>query len=195
MINNSWAEYAFIRVCIFGLQAIGPVAVAYTASTILLPSFRSWAWSSTPGKIAGVWLTAEAIFHLFFIPVRHWYLQREAEHPPLYSRDGRQELFERVLANTQPKDLEKYICGWFRGAKIEEIGRQDVKRWIGWAFFEGRVDDVKGAKEELEAYTTRLEQLLGTPFKPGCGKAIPLCLTLDPVNMSHRSLLWYWVCR
>lgn len=54
----------------------------------------------------------------------------------------------------------------------------------------GLLDD-----EELEEYVDRFEILLGRKLALGRGSAVPLRLTLDKVNMLHRSLLWYLVSR
>jgi hypothetical protein len=35
--------------------------------------------------------------------------------------------------------------------------------------------------------------MLRRNFRPGKGKVKPLRLTIDPVDMLHRSLLWYFV--
>ena len=47
--------------------------------------------------------------------------------------------------------------------------------------------------QELEEYAVELERLLGKTFPPGNGKATPLRLTLDPIEVCRRSLLWYSV--
>ncbi|CAK4030543.1 Hypothetical predicted protein [Lecanosticta acicola] len=186
MINNSRPEYVFIRVCIVGLQAIAPLAVLYTVFELLfLP-----APSRLPTALR-IWLRVEAIFYLFLsIPYRS-YLQRDATHPPLKSKQDRQELFSRVVNNTEREQLERHVCFWFKGAKFDEIGREDIKSWVSWAFFEGRTEHLDD--EELEEYVRGLEGMLGRTFQDGKGKAVPLRLTLDPIEMQHRSLLWYLV--
>ena len=89
-------------------------------------------------------------------------------------------------------DPECYIRGWFKGARIEEIGREDVKTYLAWAFFNR--DCVEGEdEEEIEEYTLEIESMLGKIFRPGKCIAKPLRLTLDPVDMLYRSLLWYLV--
>ncbi|RMZ03072.1 hypothetical protein D0862_05790 [Hortaea werneckii] len=130
---------------------------------------------------------AEAAFYLFF----RWYrlhLQGEAIHPPLRSQADRKALFEKVRSEIH--DPRKFLSGWFRGANIEDIGRDDLKEFLSWAFWEGRTteDDQK----ELEELTRKVEDMMGEGrFKPGRGTAKGLRLTLDPIEMDHRSLLWY----
>jgi len=47
--------------------------------------------------------------------------------------------------------------------------------------------------EELEEYVVATEKLLGRPIQQGRGDATCLRLTLDRVEMLHRSLIWYFV--
>ena len=67
-----------------------------------------------------------------------------------------------------------------------------MKEFFLWAFFNrgGPPEDDDG---ELEEYVAATEKLLGRPIEPGRGDAKPLRLTLDRVNMLHRSLTWYCV--
>ena len=111
-------------------------------------------------------------------------------HPPAPSRDERRELF--ALCNDNIPDTEAYLQKWFLGAAPEDIRRENVKEFFLWAFFNRGgppgVDD-----EELEEYVTATERLLGRSIEPGRGKAKCLRLTLDKVDMLHRSLTWYFV--
>lgn len=108
------------------------------------------------------------------------------------SKEERRTLVDRV--NADVADPERYIRGWFKGARIEEIGREDVKTYLAWAFFDrdwgGEEDE---DEDEIEEYAREIESMLGKDFPPGKRMAKPLRLTLDPVNMLHRSLLWYLV--
>lgn len=188
MINHTRAEYAFIRVCIFLLQAIPPLSIAYTACDILLFS-TSW---HLP-LVLRLWFAAEAIFCFAFQLPYFLYLQRDAVHPPMRSRAEREELFRRSITESSSADLEYYICRWFKGAALKDIGREGVKSWLAWAFFEGRIGDDPDSEQELEEYTKEFERLMGKNFPPGTGKATPSRLTLDPVETCYRSLTWYCV--
>ena len=189
MIGTSAGAYIFIRGCIFGLHSITPLSLLYcTAACTCLPTtFRL-------PILLELWFAAEVVFWVcFFLPYRH-YLQNAATHPPLRSKAERRKLVDRVNANVA--DPERYIRGWFKGARIEEIGREDVKTYLTWAFLDrDRVqeenDDIDG--EEIEQYTREIESMLGKDFRPGKLVGQPLRLTLDPVDMLYRSLLWYLV--
>lgn len=67
-----------------------------------------------------------------------------------------------------------------------------MKDFFLWAFF-NRDGPPGDDDEELEEYVFAMEKLLGQPIEAGRGNAKCLRLTLDKVNMLHRSLIWYLV--
>lgn len=81
---------------------------------------------------------------------------------------------------------------WFLGAPVEEIKRENLKEFFLWAFF-NRGGPPGDDDEELEEYVAQTEGLLGKEIAPGKGNAKCLRLTLENVNMMHRSLVWYTV--
>ncbi|KAK0310132.1 hypothetical protein LTR82_014955 [Friedmanniomyces endolithicus] len=183
MINHTVFDYLFIRGCIFFLHAIGPLSFAYTATQV----FRAYLAFSWPNpSLINLWFAAETAFFLFFLWYRT-YLQREALHPAARSREDRRALFEKV--KDEIRTPEQFLSGWFRGAKVEEIGKEELKGWLDWAFWDGRVgpDD----EEEMEELVKDVEDLVGKQFPDGKGPAKSLRLTLDPIEMEWRSLLWY----
>jgi len=186
MLNDSWASLVFIRVCIFGLQAVGPCSLAWTTWLIcdLLASRKTISGLPLPGLQA--WIAAEALFYLFFLWYRR-HLQREAVHPPLRSREQRKQLVEQVC--TEIHDVDKFLSGWFRGANPKDIGRDGLKSFLDWTFWEGRATEDDA--EEMEEYVRVVEKLAGHRFSEGTGRAKALRLTLDPIEMDVRCLTWY----
>lgn len=81
---------------------------------------------------------------------------------------------------------------WFRDAQTAEIKRENVKDFLRWAFLNMAEPDPV-YDEELEEYVGGLERLLGRQLEAGRGNAKCLRLTLDKVDMLHRSLTWYLV--
>lgn len=189
MLDDTWTQYLLIRSIILLLQWLGPACLGYTLWTI------GKAWPAVPEiSVLRTWCAAESLFLIFF----QWYrvyLQREAAHPPLRSKKERKALFAQVRREVH--DPDRFLSGWFRGAKAEDIGREDVKLFLNWAFWDGRADQsVGGADEkELEYYLTKVETMMRKPFKPGHGKARGLRLTLDPIQMESRTLFWYGLVR
>lgn len=185
MIGTSVTEYVFIRISIFVLNWIAPFSVLYC---IFATMNASSTFRLRPAL--ELWLTAEAFFCIcFFLPYR-WYLQRPTDHPPPRPKEERRKLMDCIKAEVS--DPEHYIRGWFKGADIEDIGRQDLKKWITWAFFDRDLEEGRD-DEEIEEYTLEIESKIRKDLSPGNGTAKPLRLTIDPVDMLHRSLLWYLV--
>ena len=182
MLDDTLLSNIVIRVVIFILQWLGPCFLGYTAY------FISSAWPKTP-LITGfrIWCTAESLFFLFSLWFRR-YLQRDAVHPPLKSQKQRKALFAKVRREIHDPDL--FLSGWFRGAKPETIGREDLRSFLNWAFWDGRAG--ASDQKELEYYMNKVEAMMRKPFAPpGHGAAKGLRLTLDPVEMECRTLFWY----
>lgn len=188
MINNSRLEYIFICACIIGLHYLTPICILYT---IAFFAFYGFTATISPVSLAiEIIAGAETLFYLLvFLPYRA-YLQRDAVHPPSLSRPERKLLFDKCSKNIP--DPETYLDKWFLGAPTEEIKRDNVKDFILWAFF-NRGGEPGEDNEELEEYISIYEGLMGRNIEPGRGTAECLRLTLDRVDMLHRSLLWYFV--
>lgn len=194
MINNTLGEHVFIRICIVGLGAIAPLSVACTVYSAIRPWLATQLFQNALPAIPlpfTIYFAAEAIFWLAFQVPLYRRLQKEAEHPPILPEQERRQLFERVTRDVSATDLERHIRWWCRGAALNDIGREGIKDWLSWAFFEDRLDS--NTEEELEEYTKHFEQILGQTFAKGYGKAKPIRLTLDEVTLhGYRSLTWYF---
>jgi hypothetical protein len=184
MIGTSIWNYIFIRTCIFGLQLVAPFSILYSLANSLvhLPL-------GLPRALE-VWLALETAFYLIIYLLRKGYLQTAATHPVSASRASRRRLFWRCHSNI-PDEIH-YLRKWFLDAPEAEIKRENVKEFFRWAFLStGHLDP--GHEEELEEYAINMEKLLGRKFEPGRGSAKCMRLTLDQVDMTHRSLTWYFV--
>lgn len=187
MIGKSRLEFIFIRFCIVGLHYLAPLCLCYCALVIGLYGFKTAITSPVPLIIEAL-AVAESLFFLFvYVPYRYW-LQRQAAHPPPPSRAERRELF--TLCNENIPDPEAYLQKWFLGADPREIRRENVKEFFLWAFF-NRGGPPGEDNEELEEYVAATEKSLGRIIQKGRGDAKCLRLTLDRVDMLHRSLVWY----
>ena len=199
MLNDTLWEYVLIRSVVFALQSIGPLCTGYALSLLVQGVLLAPKDGPKPLQLLGslvknlavfqLYCFAEALFYIFMRLYRQ-HLQAEATHPPLRSKADRKALFEKVRSEIH--DPVKFLSGWFRGAEIENIGREDLKEFLDWAFWEGRA--TRHDEKELEEVTQNVEEMMGgKKFKPGRGTAKALRLTLDPIEMNHRSLLWYMV--
>jgi hypothetical protein len=73
--------------------------------------------------------------------------------------------------------------------------RENVIDWLLWALFSS---DRKHAppewREEIDGYVTSIERLMGKKLQHGHHQNVKsMRVTLDPVVMAHRPLLWYAV--
>lgn len=188
MIGTSRAEYLFIRLCIFGLHYLAPFCIFYSVYAVVVHGSKS-ALFRLP-FVVEVYAAAETLFFLLIYLPYHYYLQRDAVHPPAPSKREREVLFNLCTDNvTEP---EMYFRKWFEGANISDIKKENVKEWFAWAFF-NRGGPPGDDDVELEEYVSASGKLLERPFEAGRGKAKALRLTLDRVHMLHRSLIWYSV--
>src|SRR4051794_26223014 len=89
-------------------------------------------------------------------------------------------------------DPERYLSRWFMDSPPSQIKRENVKEFLRWAFLSINIVD-EAYEDEVEEYTQMTEKFLGREFEPGRGSAKRIRLTLDKVNMLHRSLFWYLV--
>lgn len=73
--------------------------------------------------------------------------------------------------------------------------------WLLWALFsptaaarsDGYLDGEY--KEEINGYIEEIEKILGTRLQSGTDSGVQsMRITLDPVTMLHRPLVWYSVC-
>jgi hypothetical protein len=184
MIGNSAPEYVFIRASIAGLRAITPLSVLYCGFCIVQPP------QSILAKALAAWAAIETAFYfLVYLPRRHT-LQKPADHPEPLGPEKRKALFDRCF--TTIPNIERYLSGWFLSSPLEDIKRENMKDFFRWAFLNtGDVDPADD--EELETYVNGVEDLLGYKLELGRGPAKCLRLTIDEVDIMHRSFTWYLV--
>lgn len=185
MINDSIQEYLFIRFWITFLHHIAPVSIVYwTVILLWKPDAYRLPW------FVEYWCLAESLFYLCVYTPRWYLLQQPAIHPTTLSRDERQKLFQLSLEFVS--DAEQYLSKWFKHAPMAQIKRENVKDFFCWAFLNKSCYDAD-EEEELDEYVDQLDKRFDRRIEPGRGSATCLRLTLDTVDMLHRSLTWY-VC-
>ncbi|KAI9065071.1 hypothetical protein FKP32DRAFT_1610897 [Trametes sanguinea] len=174
MIGDSYPEYVFIRISILGLRSIAPLSILYVALSWHYGHFLySW-W-------LGMYAAAEAAFYLL-----------AASHPPLPSREEREALFKKCFDRVS--DSEK-AYGWFFSAPPDGIKRENIVEWLLWAIFGTHREGLKEEwAEELQMYVQKMEDLMGRKIEEGWDQTVRcMKVTLDPVDMIHRPLLWYFI--
>lgn len=194
MIADTPTNRIIIRSIIIFLQSYAPLCLGYVTWSLLATQWPALSLGFE-GHREKMWLwrvcLAEALFYLFFFWYRR-HIQREAVHPPLRTRRERQDLFKKCQREIH--DPQTFLSGWFRGAKPEDIGREELRKFVNWSFWDGRAEldgDKPGDAAEIETYIDKMELMMPQPFLEGPGKAKSLRLTLDPIEIEARSLLWY----
>lgn len=71
---------------------------------------------------------------------------------------------------------------------MEDIGRDELRKFTDWAFWEGRAGEAgeQGVDDEIEEYIQKIEQMVPKGFVEGPGKARSLRLTMDPIVIESR---------
>jgi hypothetical protein len=105
---------------------------------------------------------------------------------------ARIKLFNRI-GNAHLGRPFGFMHEWFHPTPIEMVGRDDVKRWLSWAFFDSTLEEILQSESaiQLEEMTGRLEGGMGVNFHPGSTGAPLILLNLDPVVAMHRPFIHY----
>ncbi|KAK2615298.1 hypothetical protein N8I77_002063 [Diaporthe amygdali] len=186
LVGLSKPELIFVRVTAVLLIYTGLLCFAYFVLAALAGGVPAIAhpfsiFIEVYGLIEILWYFA------WYLPYKHR-LQKPGMAPSQMTREERKALFTQGI-NLVP-DLEIYVRGWFNKAHMEDIRRDNIKDWLLWSLF-GREGRYGEDADELEEYIVELEERMGMTFKRGRGDAKPMRLTFDPIEMTHRSLLFY----
>lgn len=188
MLSDSPNNRRNIRIVITCLQLYPLICLAYSIWAVLAntcPGLSFGYGNLLSNPILLSLCIPETAFYFFFL----WYarhIQAAAIHPPLRTRDERQRLFDKVRSEIH--DFESFLTGWFSGAKPEEVGLGELRKWLDWAFWEGRAGEAKenGDNAEIDEYIQKMQELVRKPFQDGPGKAKALRLTMDPIAIQPR---------
>ncbi|KFA54177.1 hypothetical protein S40293_06286 [Stachybotrys chartarum IBT 40293] len=194
MIGTSFAELVFIRIAILCVRYSAALYAAALACLVFV--YGAPAWQFPAAHALCLLLAAEATYALFIWQPYKRRLLQPALHPPPLSRAERRALFEQCLGNTTGVDT--YLRGWFMGAEMKDICRENMREFLLWAFFEQGCEglDPDGpahVRQDLDEYVALIEQRLGQRLADGRGPAKSLRLTLDAVPTAYRGLMWYLV--
>ena len=112
------------------------------------------------------------------------------------TREERRRIFAKCIAADNTSSITPYPTGWFLPKNT--IPKREVTiDWLLWALFSMTRSNglIEEHKEEIDGYIEESEKLLGTRLEPGTDSDVrSLRITLDPVTMLHRPLIWYSVC-
>ena len=190
LIGDSPARHVFIRTAIAGLRLVAPLSLVYC---VALPILNPEAFFRYPLPLPlSIWAIAESTFFLFgYLPLKR-YSQREVDHPEPPGKEERLQLHRKCLETIA--DPETFLSGWFLGAPVADIKRENIKQFYAWSLLNKHYEDVDDEDvAELDSVADMLEQKLGRKFEDGWGKAECLRTTFDAVPVQHRPLIWYLV--
>ncbi|KAI1264854.1 hypothetical protein F5Y18DRAFT_436281 [Xylariaceae sp. FL1019] len=190
MIGTSFPEYCFIRCCIFVLQYTTPICLTYLL--VSLACNGASALSYTTNKLLIGYSVLDALYAAFIFYPYSYRLKQAAKHPPTIPYSERKAIFNRCQDNIP--DFTLYLRKWFLGATIDDIGRENVRDFISWAFFDRWPEQQTSAEnEETDKYIDEIEQRIEHSLKPGRGNANSLRLTFEDVGVRYRSVVWYFM--
>jgi hypothetical protein len=119
------------------------------------------------------------------------------------NREERLRIFAKCIAAERAYNdgttTTPYPTGWFL-PKNKIPKREDAIDWLLWALFSPTATRSDGSfveeyQEEIDGYIEEIEKILGRKLEPGTDTGVrSMRITLDPVTMLHRPLIWYSVC-
>lgn len=128
-------------------------------------------------------------YFVWFLPYKTR-LQRPGMPMTPLSRAERRVLISRALSNVP--DVRMFVRKWFCMAHIDQIYRESVRDWLGWALWAKPLCELRRDEyDELDEYIDEAQELGGIILPPGRADGNPIRLNQEPVRMLHRSLLWY----
>jgi pimeloyl-ACP methyl ester carboxylesterase len=146
--------------------------------------------------VVAIWFALEIGFLTvmqFFVLPR---LQKLTK-PQVYHGDAVQHM-KRILNlvdTIQCINFETYISGFFRGAKWEDVHRDNFRSFLAWAMFGKHLvdltqQDFADVAEVIEYAASMHPSML--KLKPGYNHNVKHCaMTLEPIEMIHRPLFLY----
>lgn len=223
MLGTSLSELIFIRIsafllrysipcsltllfAIYAFAGISPLAIWGSSNESDAPSLKL---RILIGFLSAIFVVDTGFFLGVYLPFKSRASQLKSDYPrPPLSPEDRWVLFRKCLDNAP--DLEDYLCRWFLDANLADIGRENVREFLAWAFFDrdlddvayGRMSDQEGA--ELEGYVDEINRRLiiarqdgdenlegAVGLRPGRSSVKSLRTTIDDVPMCFRSVIWY----
>ncbi|KAJ3243293.1 hypothetical protein HK104_008148, partial [Borealophlyctis nickersoniae] len=147
-------------------------------------------------------MIAETVWLPYYIHAVRRLQERKPQVHAAKDKKSRKRLFERCFTallrsgepGSDPKEtLRESIEGWFFGAPLEAICKENVESWLSWAFFDNEYHDLTPAHhKELDSFIARLEELTSHRFQPGFNPSVTcIRLTLDKLRATHRPMIYY----
>ncbi|KAJ3017721.1 hypothetical protein HKX48_003413 [Thoreauomyces humboldtii] len=182
-------SYVYVATLFFYLRS----NAGTLAATILSTSYTALVVFS----ILTAWMVGETLW-LPYHTLTASRLQSRREPAHVARGPGeRKALYKRCLtALGDPPAVRKAIEGWFFGAPLESIRRQNCAEWFAWAMFDSELVDLTPEEQDeiygAEGFIAGTEVASGVTFEQGRNDEVRcMRLTIDPMQMLHRPAVYY----
>lgn len=108
------------------------------------------------------------------------------------------ELWDKCLTES-PDGPEDFVVGWFYDAPLATIAREDVENWLAWGCFSTTWEKlVPESRAEALTVLDLIQERLKYRFparKPGQEPVACMRFTIEPMEWTHKPLMFYAVCQ
>jgi pimeloyl-ACP methyl ester carboxylesterase/uncharacterized protein YneF (UPF0154 family) len=132
------------------------------------------------------------IFFYWFI--KRQYIDREfgVAHLPPMNEETMAKLISEILSSRSTPNGREFLEGWFKGNKIENIAKMEIKEWIASMCCNKKYHQITEKEMEIgEAFFIAFEQLLEHKFQDDAPPCEKILLTAEPLFVIHRPLFVY----
>ncbi|CAH0046366.1 unnamed protein product [Clonostachys solani] len=180
-------NYYLVWLYILALRLVAPASFVYCLVHFLVYIFQV----PCPTLTSRPWLTLASFSEVvFFLSILRKRCHLEGAPPKTgfrthYERD---DLFYKCCDYVP--SLERFLTNWFQGARVEDLRRDDIKDFLAWTFAKKSIS-FQYYDCDLDHYITHMEGVLGRTFPPGRGCHQAMRLSLDPLQVQHKPLVYY----
>jgi pimeloyl-ACP methyl ester carboxylesterase len=140
-----------------------------------------------------VWLVVEILFWfvLHFAVVEPLQRLTKPQKYLMHPRELCDKIFE-TIDSLETYSYEMFMSGFFRGAQVSEIKRDNMLSFLAWAMYASHLKDIsREDRVQVEAVCDEAARRYG-PLPDGFNPAVRhIAMTLEPVPYIHRPLALY----
>lgn len=189
--------------------AHAPPIAAFIAGADNEPLPHAWAGCFFLGSFGdacsfmlSIWVVAELLFYVWYRVELH--RAQALTSPPKVLLEDRNWLLEKMFLHAEHHGMWRQVQGWFltkdRDAthSPHEVGRDDLKELMAWAFFYKHVEDVDATEMvwlDSACDTVAKDFQLDHSIRPGRSGVVSVRHTLDTIRVIHRPLMFYLCIR
>jgi hypothetical protein len=174
------------------ISSVIPLAFIWLIQCFVLDTPLILIESSCLRTIFTLWSLAEVIFLVY-----QCYLFSKIQpqtSPPYITPTERAQLVSYALANI--KNVPKTLSKWFMDCPFEDIDRESIVGWLGFAFYSKAYNELNDDEyNEIDLFIKKveLENQLKPPIDKSTKNIVYMKHILDPVRVIFRPLIFYFV--